>query len=75
MTEREAQKRKILLYLEAGNSITDSIARDLFDCSRCGARIYDLRKDGVKVQDDWEYKLDEKGKVVKKWKRYWIAKQ
>lgn len=73
MTEREAQKRKILRYMEAGNAITQRIASREFDCDRLGARIYDLRHDGVPVQDGWEYKLDSNGKVVKKWKRYWIA--
>lgn len=73
MTEREAQTRKILRYMEAGNAITQRIASQEFDCERLGARIYDLRHDGVPVQDEWEYKLDNKGKVVKKWKKYWIA--
>lgn len=74
MTEREAQTRKILRYMEAGNAITQRIASREFDCSRLGARIYDLRHAGVPVLDEWEYKLDKNGKVVKKWKRYWIAK-
>lgn len=75
MTEREAQTRKIQKYMEAGNSITDAIARDLFDCSRVGARIYDLRDAGVPVLDEWQYKLDDNGKVVKKWKKYFIPRQ
>ena len=54
--------------------ITDAIARDLFECSRLGARIWDLRHDGVPVQDEFEYKFDNNGKVVKKWKKYWIAR-
>ena len=73
MTEREAQKRQILRYMQAGNSITDATARELFNCSRVGARIWDLKQDGVPVQDCFEYKLDQKGKVLKKWKKYWIA--
>ena len=74
MTDREAQKAKILHFMEAGNIITDAIARDLFDCSRVGARIWDLRQDGVPVQDEFEYKVDGDGKVVKKWKKYWIPR-
>lgn len=72
MTEREAQTRSILRYLEEGNSITDIKARDLFGCCRLGARIYDLRRMGVPIVDEWEYKRDQSGKVVKKWKRYGI---
>lgn len=76
MTEREAQTRKILRHMEAGYSVTDETARDLFKCSRISARIWDIRNLlGIHVQDDWEYKLDERGKVVKKWKKYWIARQ
>lgn len=74
MTEREAQTKQILRYMEAGNAITQRIASREFDCDRLWARIWDLKKDGVPVQDGWEYKLDKEGKVVKKWKRYWIAK-
>ena len=73
MTTMEAQTKQILRYMEDGNSITDAIARDLFSCSRLSGRIYDLRHDGVPILDDFEYKLDERGKVVKKWKKYWIA--
>ena len=72
-TTKEAQKRMILRHMEAGNSVTDATARELFDCSRVGARIWDLRHDGVPIQSEYEYKYDEDGKVVKKWKKYWIA--
>lgn len=75
MTDREAQKRQILRYMLDGNSITDATARELFNCSRVGARIWDLKQDGVPVQDAFEYRLDHNGKVVKKWKKYWIAAQ
>ena len=74
MTEREAQTAKILRYMEAGNIITQRIASREFDCDRLGARIWDLKHDGVPVQDEFEYKLDENGKVIKKWKKYWIAR-
>ena len=74
MTEREAQKLKILRFMQDGNKITDATARALFKCARISARIYDLRHDGVPVLDDWDYELDKNGKVIKKWKKYWIAK-
>lgn len=73
MTEREAQTRKILNYMLAGNSTTSYDAVGRFECMRLPARIKDLRDAGVPVKDDWEYELDKNGKVVKKWKKYWIA--
>ena len=73
---KEAQNRLILRYMEDGNSITDATARELFDCSRVGARIWDIRHlMGIQVKDVWEYQLNEKGKVVKKWKRYYLPRQ
>lgn len=75
MTTTEAQKMQILRFMSEGNTISDAIARERFDCSRCGARIWELKEAGIPVQSDWEYKYDEKGRVIKKWKRYWIAKQ
>lgn len=73
MTTKESQTRKIRIYMEAGNSITGIEALEKFDCMRLPARVSDMRRDGVPVVDDWEYELDENGKVVKKWKKYWIA--
>lgn len=69
----EAQTRAIQRYMEAGNKITQRIASREFDCDRLGARIWDLRNAGVPVMDEWEYRRDENGRVVKKWKKYWIA--
>lgn len=73
MTAIENQKTQLRLYMEAGNTITQRGASRLFDCDRLGARVYDLKRDGVEIRDEWEYKTDESGKVVKKWKKYWIA--
>lgn len=75
MTEREAQTKQILRHMEAGNSITGLEALDKFKCMRLPARVADLRSAGVPVQDGWEYEYDIHGKVVKKWKKYWIARQ
>lgn len=73
---KEAQTRLILRHMEAGNSITDATARELFDCSRVGARIWDIEHQmGIPVSREWEYRLDNNGKVVKKWMRYYLARQ
>ena len=76
MTEREAQTRKLLRYMMNGGVVTQRTASDLFDCERLGARVWDLRHlHGIPVLDDWDYKYDANGKVVKKWKKYWLARQ
>lgn len=74
VTEKESQKIQILQFMLNGNAVTDAIARELFGCSRVGARIWELRhEDNIPVLDDFEYSYDQNGKVVKKWKKYWIA--
>jgi hypothetical protein len=70
---REAQKAQILRYMQDVGPITQRIASREFDCDRLGARIWDLKHEGVPVLDEFEYKLDENGKVVKKWKKYFLA--
>lgn len=69
----ESQNWQILKHMVLGNKVTDATARELFGCSRIGARVYDLRQMGIPVVDGWEYKYDPDGKVAKKWKAYWIA--
>lgn len=74
MTATDNQKRRIYDFMAAGNEITQRIASRMFDCDRLGARIWELKRDGVPVQSEFEYKLDENGRVVKKWKKYWIRR-
>ena len=74
-TERDAQKRKLLRYMENGGVVTQRLASQLFDCDRLPSRVHELRQAGVPILDDWEYKYDTKGRVIKKWKKYWIARQ
>lgn len=75
VSEREAQTRMLLRWMEAGFSITGIQAVSLFRCMRLSARVADLKSAGVPVQFDWEYEYDQNGKVVRKWKKYFIAKQ
>lgn len=74
MTETENQKRLIYDYMLDGNEITQRIASALFDCDRLGARIWDLKHDGVPIESEFVFKLNKDGKVVKKWKKYWIPR-
>jgi len=50
MTDTEAQSKQILRYLRAGHRITPLEALKKFRTLRLGARIYDLRQDGHKIQ-------------------------
>ena len=69
----DAQNRQILHHMQAGNSITGLQALTLFQCMRLPARVADLRRSGVPVMDTWEYEYDSSGKVLKKWKKYYLA--
>ena len=72
---KEAQTRLILRHMEAGEEITGMEAYELYNCMRLPARIADLKKSGVSINSCFDYELDERGKVVKKWKKYWIAQR
>lgn len=74
MTERDAQTRQILRFMEEGNAITGRLAFISFGCMRLPARIADLKAAGIPVIDEWEYEYDERGKVIRKWKKYWIKR-
>lgn len=38
-------------------------------------RIRDLRERGIPIGDIWEYQFNDKGKVVKHWKRYFLPRE
>ena len=46
----QSQNRLIAAYLEAGNSITQMEALNLFGCFRLASRISDLRKNGLDIK-------------------------
>lgn len=45
----QSQCEKILIHLQAGKSINPIQALNLYGCFRLGARIYDLKKLGLKL--------------------------
>ena len=45
----QSQCEKILVHLQAGKSINPIQALNLYGCFRLGARIYDLKKLGLKL--------------------------
>lgn len=48
-SQTSTHKAQILAHLQQGQSITPLDALEMFGCLRLGARIYDLRKDGVEI--------------------------
>ncbi len=66
----ESQNQKILAALKNGRKLTPIDALNDFGCFRLGGRIYDLKKDGVPIEDEW-YETPT-GKRVK---RYFIPEQ
>jgi hypothetical protein len=48
--ETESQKSMILRYLRKYGHITPKEARMNFGCDRLGARIYNLKKEGHKIE-------------------------
>ena len=45
-----SQNARIHAYLKSGRSITGLLALRLYGCFRLAARVYDLRQQGIKVQ-------------------------
>ena len=45
----EAQKKAILAHMMNGRSISQIEAANLFGCWRLGARIFNIREDGIDV--------------------------
>ena len=45
-----SQTRQIRAYLLKGNKLTPIEALKLFGCFRLGARIFDLRKEGLHIE-------------------------
>lgn len=50
--ETESQNSKIKAYLQSGKSLTPLDALYMFGCFRLGARIYNLRKQGLDIKSE-----------------------
>lgn len=47
----KSQEDKIIEYLKTGKSITPLDALRLFGCMRLGARIFDLKRKGFRIEE------------------------
>ena len=45
-----AQNKRILKFMQRGNAITPMSALKMFGCFRLSGRVYDLRRDGHKIE-------------------------
>lgn len=52
----KSQAAEILKYLESGRALTPLEALEKFGCMRLGGRIFDLRKDGYKIETETIHK-------------------
>lgn len=48
----ESQNQLIRQHLESGKTITPLEALSMYGCLRLGARIYDLRQDGLPIKTE-----------------------
>lgn len=68
------QNTELLEYMADGKRVSGLDALQALGCFRLPARIAELKEAGVPVKSEWEYSYDEKGRVLKKWKVYWIPR-
>jgi hypothetical protein len=67
VSEHIAQRQQILGYLRLNGSITPIDALERFNCFRLGARIWDLKHEGIPIESKLE---NHNGK---KYSRYYLA--
>lgn len=75
MNEKEIQKAAILRWISEHGEIDALTALREMGIMRLASRVCDLKKDGFPIVDRWEYKYDDRGRVVKKWKVYAIGSE
>ena len=74
MMDAESQNNAILAYLKRHPlGMTGLEMFQLYGALSYTRRITDLRQSGHKIDSMWEYQYDDKGKVIKKWKRYYFV--
>lgn len=69
---KKTQEERVLEYMKKYNGITDKEARDYLGINRLGARIYDLKKAGYNVVDEWKQGKN-RYKEITRFKRYMLA--
>ena len=71
----ESQNKRILAYLKSGHKISWFEALYQFGSARLPARIHDLKKIGIEIDDQWKTVTSPSVYSGKKHvKQYWIKK-
>ena len=65
------QTERIYRHLERGKGITSMEAINLYGITRLSAKIFDLKKAGYDIVDEWEESLNRYGDKVR-YKRYFL---
>ena len=73
MSESFNQENMILEYLKTHRGITQAEAFDAFGCSRLGARMYDLKARGFKVETILEDGVNRFGRPTR-YARYFVTR-
>lgn len=69
----ETKRDRLLAYLKTHrDGLTGLEMVTLFGLLNYKNDIYVLRNKGVPIADAWEEKLDDRGRVLERWKRYYI---
>lgn len=75
MDQITTHKKAIREWLTSGKSITPIDALNMFGCFRLGARIKDLRDEGLFIVTGWEEAVSTKTGRPVRYARYYIPKQ
>ena len=62
---------QVAAYLKEYGSITPADAYDSFGCMRLAAVVFDMKKKGYPIFDEWETGLNRWGKQTR-YKRYYV---
>ena len=68
---RTTLQQRVLQYINDFKSITTLDAFKDLGCSRLSAKIFDLRKEGYDIKDEWVHTTNRYGDKVK-YKRYYL---
>lgn len=69
-----SQLQEIRAHLESGRPITPIEALEQYGCFRLGARIYDLRREGLAIERETVEATNRKGET-KRFARYRLARE
>ena len=65
--KKKSIDERILDYMKQGNKISQWDCYELFNYTRLSATIFNLKKEGYEIKDEWVKNNK------KKYKRYWLS--